>query len=397
LCLTSAIQLDDPISLEAEKCIACGACINICPTGAITGDDGATKLSAFISRLPKGQAIDLVCRTHPAAETSFAKTDVVIRIDHCLAALGPSVYASVLLAGCSRVTLRLDACLKCSLNPLTAHIKQTVFTVQQIIGAHNRDQITFIESTNAVKEVEPSATAQVVKVKQPPVSRRDFLRSLLPRESQADAAVKKPFSENTPPPHAAIPVKRVSFSRRELIASLTTQRSRRSAPSSVVEYKEQTSSKHPSLERQRLIGVLQGSPQLWDHPVPVQIGAARISADERCTACGVCARVCPTSALEFTLDARDVFQLRFSAGRCTDCGICIQLCEPDALQRAPLHTLRDLIEPEMVTLITLTLRACSKCGVKFAGSDSVALCPICEFRRKNPFGSRMPGKNQKQA
>lgn len=394
LCPTSAIQLNDPISLDAKKCIACGACLNICPTGAFAGDDGVAKLLAFVSRSPKGQTVDLVCRTHPTAETSLSNADVAIRMNNCLAVLGPSAYASALMAGCSRVTVRLEVCSKCPLNQLAKHIKQTVLAAQQIIGDDSGDQIAFIESVDATKDVKLSVTAQVIKVKQPPISRRDFLRSLLPREPQAEAAVEKLSTENNQLTYSAIPVRRVSLSRRELIASLATKRSRRSLPSSVIEHKEQTLSKQPSLERQRLIGMLQGSPQLWDQPMPLQIGAARILADERCTACGVCARVCPTNALEFTLDAHDVFQLRFSAGRCMDCGVCIQLCEPNALQRGSLHTLRDLVEPEKVTLITSTLRACSKCGANFASNDSAALCPVCEFRRKNPFGSRLPGKNR---
>jgi ferredoxin len=112
-------------------------------------------------------------------------------------------------------------------------------------------------------------------------------------------------------------------------------------------------------------------------------------ANDHCTACGVCARICPTGALKLIAGEDNTYQLAFTSAACIACDACVQLCEPAALMRTTA-TLDEVLSSEVVALRSGTLRACTKCGAKFAAETGSELCSVCEFRRKNPFGSRLP-------
>jgi formate hydrogenlyase subunit 6/NADH:ubiquinone oxidoreductase subunit I len=62
---------------------------------------------------------------------------------------------------------------------------------------------------------------------------------------------------------------------------------------------------------------------------------------ETCTACTVCANVCPTGALTPAALWRE---LRFDASRCVRCGLCHDACEPRALTLSPTVRLAALTE-----------------------------------------------------
>ncbi len=55
-----------------------------------------------------------------------------------------------------------------------------------------------------------------------------------------------------------------------------------------------------------------------------------------CVACGLCARICPTSCLEMHVVAseegdRELGEFILKAGRCMFCGLCSQVCPVDAI------------------------------------------------------------------
>lgn len=84
--------------------------------------------------------------------------------------------------------------------------------------------------------------------------------------------------------------------------------------------------------RSRLLGA-------WGPSLQGELPAASVSfASEKrwntqtCTACTVCANVCPTGALSPAALWRE---LRFDASRCVRCGLCHDACEPRALTLAP--------------------------------------------------------------
>jgi len=51
--------------------------------------------------------------------------------------------------------------------------------------------------------------------------------------------------------------------------------------------------------------------------------------EERCTHCGACITICPTSAFELDLPTRRV---KFDNEKCLACGLCILACPPRAME-----------------------------------------------------------------
>jgi hydrogenase-4 component H len=68
-----------------------------------------------------------------------------------------------------------------------------------------------------------------------------------------------------------------------------------------------------------------------DHP-PTGAGyRGLVQIDEtRCAACGLCAFVCPSAAIQ-SKRRRDAYDWSYDAGQCTFCGRCVDVCESHAL------------------------------------------------------------------
>lgn len=334
-CPLQAITLQPEIQIDPNTCINCGLCLHDCPTGVFQGDDSAGRLLHCALQLLDRDTVEIACKYHPAPKEGRQQADAVLITDNCLTMLGVSAYQGLFAAGVEKLIVRLDACANCSMGSLRDKIEQTL---DQAVQYNGFDQRVLI------KEAEPASgrlkPRPIYSIKRPPISRRALLRKFTMQDTGESDALVEAF-QSPPQENAA------------------------------------------AIERQRLLAALRAR-KLVDGSAPMPPHEfTKLHIKETCTACGTCARVCPTQALAF-YESETAFALTFSTADCVNCGLCIDLCEAHALERSGTPTTAEVLQNAPVTLYTDTIKRCQKCHTVFKGEGD--FCPACGFRRKNPFG-----------
>ena len=147
--------------------------------------------------------------------------------------------------------------------------------------------------------------------------------------------------------------------------------------------------------RARLIAAMRAvatpTPALGALPGPTRELTAR-----GCVACGVCVQACPEQALRLVdgpvSDDVSISTLLLDPAACSGCARCVELCPSQVLALAEPITWDRLLAGAELPVVTVTTALCARCSVRFPASSGERLCPVCSFRRRNPFGSaRAPG------
>jgi ferredoxin len=345
LCPSEAIQPGKPPALDPARCERCLACLPACPYAAYSADDSVLPLLTSAARI-ESPSLELVCERHPAPEQGFPD-GAAVRVRGCLAGLGAGALLALVSLGFERVRLRTDACPDCSWSGPAARLLDQVRLAGAVLEAYAR-----AGALQAVEAAGELAVRPLWDAHNPPLSRRDLFR-MASRQGQIAAA-------------------------RALV-----QESEAGQP-------------HLGRERWRLN---QAVSRLSAAAAPLDVslaglGFALLAVSPACTACGVCGRACPTTALELREEAglreqAKQFELVFNPALCTGCGLCRETCAPGVLALDPDPSFLQVFGGE-ITLRSGVLVSCERCGARIAARQDSQLCPLCEFRRKNPFGSRLP-------
>lgn len=339
-CPVDALRTDSPIELDETRCAKCGLCLHDCPVGAFAGSDGTDAFLQFLMRYPAGRTIEIACSQHPVPELGESPLSNVVQSDRCLAALGPSIYAWLMARGMSQVVVRLDACAECEIGKSRQPMTEDLNALQGLFNTSTERRIVILQDRDA---------------------------NWQEREVQS--------------------IKNVPLSRRELLHWVTQDAPKTAARALASESKEDSKSKTPPQERVRLIEALSKARTLNRDARVGGLGAFLLAADEKCNACGACARACPTGAMKFSVAEQGQYRLELLVNACTDCGICLDMCEPSALHRDRAPSAAEFVAAEPLTLRSGGLNDCSRCGARFADHLEGTLCSICAYRQKNPFGS----------
>jgi len=109
----------------------------------------------------------------------------------------------------------------------------------------------------------------------------------------------------------------------------------------------------------------------------VSFTSQKIMNEESCTACQMCYRVCPTGAL--TSDIKNS-KIDFDPFLCIKCHICHDVCEPDAITLSNAYNVKEFFEPEVVNLISFSVKRCDECNMIFSSNNpDDTLCKRCQI------------------
>ncbi len=154
-----------------------------------------------------------------------------------------------------------------------------------------------------------------------------------------------------------------------------------------------TTGKRPGRDRMRILGGVSHlpAPQQPEKVHAGDLGFAMVSVSDACSACGACARACPTEAIKFETDEEQTkFSLKFTARLCVGCDLCTRVCVPLAVSVDHDPAFANAFDPEQVLLLEGELIRCKRCGVPTPKRGDSDLCDLCEMRQKNPFGVILP-------
>jgi ferredoxin len=343
VCPVEAITPGKPPSLDADKCQSCLACLTVCPMGAYSADDAVASLLNAVTHLEEG-TLEILCEKNPRASKGM-KESTGMRVRGCLAGLGCGAYLSLAAFGLEHILARTDACPTCVWGSLPAQVEEQVNQAKLLLEAWGK-----AETLECVSELDNPVARPLWEAKNPPLSRRDMFRML----TQQGKVVMARAMENG----------------------------------------QGSESRGPGRNHMRILGAVTHLPAVQPefNGSVVNMDFAWISVSEACTACGVCARACPTQAIQFVIEEDShSYQLNISPQLCTGCEMCSHVCEPEAVSVEHAPTFQQVFgSGQAVLLRGGEIAYCERCKTVYAAKPGIQLCSICEFRRQNPFGSKIP-------
>jgi len=317
-CPAGALQTQEgipgaPPALDASRCGACSACLDICPSGALSLDGHdpgplAEQMRALLNGGDGSTAPSLVisCRSaaeplHHLGERDGLPRWLVLELP-CLGGVGSAWHLAALAAGAPAVqVLPCERCM--DRGSLT---KELSFT---------RRLLTALGDADADRRVGVLPTA---------VPR---LRRAVQAAGGLTALVDGTGTDLMPAPDALeTPARAAAWAVGVLRAATAGAGQDQQLRPRVIEGP--------------------GSP----------LGILR--AAQGCTACGVCARDCPTQALTLSAGCTD---LVLDPSACTGCGVCAETC-PEGVLDVVMGVDLDLLAHGCVPIARVTASTCPDCG-----------------------------------
>lgn len=329
-CPTDAISLAGGahVELDTGRCVECGLCAAVCPSHAFTPNGSSD--DAILDAVAEYANIEFVCKR---ATESCAPNVERVMTTACLARLSSDLLIAA-AAEHSSVWLNDSLCAECPIGERThPQIVALIDTAKHLLAVWNREQTIKPYTGEALASPRSLTRAGASGTE---LSRREMFSFFRDNVGRAAGMV--------------------------IAASLGN--------ANVA--KPQAATEHQPLER---------ALAKLGRPPGEYVADARFATIEvatSCTACRVCAIMCPTRAIEYR-EAGGYFVLAFHARAClgAECGLCQMACQVNAVKLMPGATGDALESREEQVLRAGALTICGKCQVPFATELGEINCPLC--------------------
>jgi ferredoxin len=294
VCPVDAIEPVPRLTVDADRCVGCGACATACPTGALDFAQPRAALHAGL-RAAGARPERMMTVACPHGDMSAGR-GVGMRVD-CLGGIGAADLLAAWACGLRSLDLVSGDCAQCTLGAAISRL-----------SAAGDAAVSLLTAAGAKTPL-------------------DVTRVISPEDSQGEAVVGSKHA----PARSQGPV----LTRRQLFLFFR-HRSARLASTALSKDDTSISALHataaPPPAHRRLLGYLAALPAGQDDvTVPIEpFHLAAVEVSRACDGCGLCARYCPHSALTVVRD-----RAKIDARLCTACGLCAEVCPPAAIVLRP--------------------------------------------------------------
>lgn len=297
-------QKDGQLVLETERCIGCGTCTTVCPTGALAAKHPTDRelFEASIAAMQNnGGTVTLACETLLAAAKGRYDAEKVVALT-CLGRVDESLIVLLARAGATDVVLAQGACEGCRANPGSAVAERVCATANDLLRTWGREPLARVASKlpASVKRHEAAAFDE---------GRRAFLADMTATARTAAGAA-------------------ADLAIRDALSLAEEE------PEEVVFQKVQDDGTLPQALPHRRGRLLRGLASLGE-PEDIMIGTRLwghvIIDTDACASCQMCATFCPTGALRKFQEPDGTFGIDHFPSRCVKCRCCADICPEGAI------------------------------------------------------------------
>ncbi|MHB1420271.1 MAG: NADH-quinone oxidoreductase subunit I [Bacillota bacterium] len=315
LCPAGAININDKVIIDSEKCTVCGICTSVCPTQSLIAE--GFSLRQWLHGIATQEKLHIVCQEVKGIFNAA-------RIP-CLGMLHEEVLLSIILSRpVKQIVLNISLCQECPSQAMN-YIAELLGRWQKVSAALGIEiEVEVCSTHHQSSEVESSL-----------VSRREFFGFFQRRviNTVVDVLEDK-FISGQKEKDVLLP------ERRYILNTLLAQKS----------LHQESSMMHHFFPQLRIVN--------------------------DCDICRLCARTCPTGAL-FDVEDETHYILAFSPNRCVECNLCIQNCPNSCLSASDENSSDYLDSGAYKALRKLPKIYCHSCNKPFTFAQTGNLCEAC--------------------
>jgi len=348
---------DDAISLGlgpvvSDRCSDCGLCQNSCPTEALRSGLRAEwyLLNRAASLLRQNEASGRPKRLVVQCRKAQSQGGDALPVS-CLGRVTENVIIGAALLGFDHVSLVTGTCSECRLKQGEELLSRSVACATAVL-----ESMALLENISIAVEQKPGERDAVW-------GRREIFSSIA-RQVRHHAAL---FGHRT---------------ERAIRGRLSRELG--------VEGRAVTPSPRRELLRELLDHSGRASRAVTAYRRDFPWGRIRVR-EEDCSACGVCARVCPTGAICEEAEKGSHYRLRFDGSACTNCGLCQEACP--LIEFDERFALADIAGGQSRIVASVELSSCVVCG-EVVPSGRGEACPTCKKRQVGP-ARESPGAHER--